>query len=77
MLKADWWVKEGDKLIAFDEVGYDGSGASSNRTLDRYLGSFAGKARHKYVLTIRFTADGSRLDSANPHLIVKITKPWD
>ena len=44
MLKADWWVKEGDKLIAFDEVGYDGSGASSDRTLDRYLGTFAGNA---------------------------------
>jgi hypothetical protein len=77
MLKADWWVKEGDKLIAFEEVGYDGVGASSGRTLERYLGTFDGKGGHRYVLHVRFTADGSRLNVTSPHLVVKITRPSD
>src|SRR5208337_2568592 len=77
LLKADWWVYDKGQCVAAGEAYERGRGASSNHTLERYLGHFQGQAGQKYVLEILFAADGSPLNVTIPHLVVEINKPWD
>jgi len=77
LLQADWWLKEGDRVAdsgsAYERTG----GASTDHTLEKYLGHFHGQAGHKYVVEVRFISDGSALNATNPHLIIETNKPWD
>ena len=77
LLQADWQVIDGDQVAASGLAYEKGGGASTDRTLDRYLGHFEGQAGHRYVLEVRFTADGTPLNVTDPHLVVEIKKPWD
>ena len=77
VLRADWWILENGKVVTGGSTREGLGGGTTNGTMDRYLGHFTGQAGHRYVLEVRFTADGTPLNVTNPHLIVKIIKPSD
>ena len=70
LLRADWTVRDEERLVS--------SGSSTNTSDDKYtdkyifkfLGSFPTEAGKKYVVEVKFSKDGTPLNSANPHLIV-------
>jgi hypothetical protein len=78
LIQASWTVWDEERVVAQGSIqDKAGAGAWRNDALDRYLGTFNGQAKKKYVLEVKFTKDGTPLGVTNPHLIVLLTKPTD
>jgi hypothetical protein len=70
VLKADWKVWDGDRVVAQGSNPNDCACEFTNEFRLRIFGPFIGEAGRKYVVEMHLTADGSPLDVTNPHLIV-------
>ena len=72
VLEAQWTVWDGEHIVAQGAVhGKDSGMAVSDRNLDRYLGTFDGKANKKYVVEVKFTKNGTALNEFKPRLKVQ------
>ena len=70
VLRADWTVWEDGRIVEFGSIP-DNCGCKFTReNIFKQVGSFPLEAGKNYVVQVHFTKDGSRLDVANPHLIV-------
>jgi len=71
VLEADWQVLDGDQVIAQGSAkGISRDFEAGKDYIRRYIGRFDGESKHRYVVRITFTKDGSSLDVTNPRLIV-------
>ncbi len=71
VLEADWKVLEGDHIVAQGHAGGISDEFEAGKDyIARYIGNFQGESKHKYVVEVTFTKDGSSLDVTNPRLIV-------
>jgi len=71
VLEADWKVFDGDRVVAQGSAkGMSPDFEAGKDYLRRYIGRFDGESKHKYVVKVTFTKDGSSLDVTNPRLIV-------
>jgi hypothetical protein len=78
LLQADWTVWDGDRAVAHGSVhGVDFHVTATKDILSRQIGGFVGEKNKKYLMEIKFTKDGTRLNITNPHLIVMMTKRTD
>ena len=71
VLEVEWRVLDGENVVAHGSAG----GMSPEFEADkyhiaRYIGQFQGQSKHKYVVELTFTKDGSSLNVTNPRLIV-------
>jgi hypothetical protein len=70
LLRANWTVwSEGHDVAHGSSTGSGGSSVADDH-IWKSLGGFAGEARKKYVVEVKFTKDGTPLNVANPRLIV-------
>ena len=71
VLEADWKVLEGGRVVAQGHAGGISHEFEAGKDyIARYIGDFQGESKHKYVVEVMFTKDGSSLDVTNPRLIV-------
>jgi hypothetical protein len=71
VLEMDWKVLEGDRVVAQGHAGGVGNEFDAGKDyIARYIGTFQGESKHKYVVEVTFTKDGSSLNVTNPRLIV-------
>jgi len=71
VLEADWKVLEGDRVVAQGHAGGISSKFEAGEDyIARYIGDFQGETKHKYVVEVTITKDGSSLNVTNPRLIV-------
>jgi uncharacterized protein (UPF0212 family) len=71
LIDIKWRVLDGDEEIASgSDGGFSEHIELDNKTVHRYIGQFSCETKHKYVVEVTFTKDGSSLKSANPHLAV-------
>jgi len=58
-------------LITPEDSGGIGSEFEAGKDyIARYIGDFQAESKHKYVVEVTFTKDGSSLNVTNPRLIV-------
>lgn len=70
VLRADWTVWENEHIVQWGSIP-DGCGCIFTKNyIFKLIGSFPLEAGKKYVVQVRFTKDGTRLNIANPRLIV-------
>jgi len=71
LIDVKWRVLEGDEEIAHgSDGGFSEHIELDNKIVHRYIGEFSCESKHKYVVEVTFTKDGSPLKIANPHLAV-------
>jgi len=71
LLELNWRVLDGGQVIAEGtDQGKSMDFGANSRSLIKHIGSFRGKAKHRYVVEITFKKDASTLDVTQPHLIV-------
>jgi hypothetical protein len=71
LIDLKWRVLDGDEEIAHgSDGGFSEHIELDNKIVHRYIGQFSCDPKHKYVVELTFTKDGSSLKSANPHLAV-------
>lgn len=71
VIEADWKVLDGDRVIAKGHAGGISDEFEAGQDyIARYIGQFQGQSKHKYILELTFTKDGSSLDVTNPRLII-------
>jgi hypothetical protein len=70
LLQAEWTVCNEGHIVAHGSSSGTGGRAVANDHMWKLLGQFAGEAGKKYVVEVKFTKDGTRLNAANPRLIV-------
>lgn len=70
LLRAEWTVWDGEQLVDKGSIPNRCACKFEDKHIYKFLGSFAGEAGKKYVVEVKFTNDGTRLNVANPHLIV-------
>lgn len=70
LLRADWAVWNESRLVSSGSSTTKADAKHTTKNIVKFLGSFAGEAGKKYVVEVKFTKDGTRLNVANPHLIV-------
>lgn len=72
VIEAEWKVLDGEQIVAQGIATGYGDMAWSGNEMDRYLGTFVGEARKKYVVEVKFTKDGTSLNELNPRLVVRM-----
>jgi hypothetical protein len=72
VIDAEWKVLDGEQIVAQGTTPGYGDMAWSDNLMDRYLGHFVGEANKKYVVEVKFTKDGTALDTLKPRLIVRM-----
>jgi len=70
LLRADWTILDGDHAVDKGSTPTRCACIFEDKHLYKFIGSFPGDAGKKYVVEVKFTKDGTRLNVANPHLIV-------
>ncbi|MCU1286694.1 MAG: hypothetical protein JWO13_3044 [Acidobacteriales bacterium] len=70
LLRADWIIWDKDQIVAKGSSTTKADSMFTKEHVYKFLGGFPGKSGKKYVLEVKFTQDGTPLNSANPHLIV-------
>jgi len=70
LLRADWTVREGDRVVSTGSSTASGHGMFTDKHIFKFLGGFPGEADKQYVVEVKFTKDGTPLNVANPHLII-------
>ena len=70
LLRADWTVWDEGHVVSSGSSTTKADAKYTNKHIFKFLGSFGGEARKKYVVEVNFTKDGTPLNVANPHLIV-------
>lgn len=69
-IRADWTVWEGERIVEWGSMRDCCGSIFTKENIYKQIGSFALDAGKNYVVQVHFTTDGSRLNVANPHLIV-------
>jgi len=73
LIEADWTVWEGDHVVAHGlDKGKSGDFEAGACYLARTIGTFAGESKHKYVVEVKLTKDGTPLNVTNPRIVVII-----
>jgi len=73
LIELEWSVFDGDRVVAHgSDEGWSNSFAAGSSYLSRYIGHFMGEAKHKYVVAVKFTKDGSELNVTNPRLVIEL-----
>ncbi len=76
VLGGNWRVLEGPSVVAQGDIERISPDFDASKDfLRRYIGAFHGEKKHKYVVEVTFTKDGSSLDVTNPRL--KVCPPDD
>jgi hypothetical protein len=71
VVEVEWRVLDGETVVAHgSDGGISGQFEAGKDYLARYIGDFQGQSKHKYVVELTFTKDGSSLNVTNPRLIV-------
>jgi hypothetical protein len=70
LLQAEWTVWNEGHIVAHGLSARSGGSSITKDQICKSLGGFAGEAGKKYVVEVKFTKDGTRLNAANPRLIV-------
>jgi hypothetical protein len=71
VVELEWRVLDGENVVAHGSAGEISDQFEAGKDyLGRYIGQFQGQAKHKYVVELTFTKDGSSLNVTNPRLIV-------
>jgi hypothetical protein len=70
VLQANWTVWDDDNMIAQGLIPDRCACMFEDKHIYKFLGGFPGTAGKQYVVEVRFTKNGTALNSANPHLIV-------
>lgn len=71
LIDVKWRVLDGDEEIAHgNDGGFSEHIELDNKIVHRYIGQFGCEPKHKYVVELTFTQDGSPLKFADPHLAV-------
>lgn len=70
LLQADWTVWDEGRLVARGTIPSEGWGMYTDQHMFKIIGPFMGESGRKYVVEMKFTKDGARLNACNPHLIV-------
>ena len=77
LIEADWTVWDGDRAVARgSDKTKSGDFEAGACYLGRFMGKFEGESKHKYVVEIKFTKDGTPLNLTNPRLIVDLDNPY-
>ena len=71
VLEVEWRVLDGENVVAHGSAGGMSPEFEAEKDyLARYIGQFQGQSKHRYVVELTFTKDGSSLNVTNPRLIV-------
>jgi hypothetical protein len=70
IVQADWTVWEDGRIVEFGSIPDNCGCIFTGENIFKQVGSFPLEAGKNYVVQVHFTKDGSRLNVANPHLIV-------
>lgn len=71
VVEVEWRVLDGENVVAHGSAGGISDQFEAGKDyLGRYIGQFQGQSKHKYVVELTFTKDGSSLNVTNPRLIV-------
>jgi hypothetical protein len=70
VLRADWTVWDGGRIVYWGSIPEEDGGKWGWPEIIIQIGSFGLETGKKYVVQVHFTADGTALNFANPHLIV-------
>jgi hypothetical protein len=71
VLEVEWRVLDGENVIAHGSAGGISDQFEADKDyIARYIGQFRGQSKHKYVVELTFTKDGSSLNVTNPRLVV-------
>ncbi len=71
VVEVQWRVLDGENVVAQGSTGGISDQFEAGKDyLGRYIGQFKGQSKHKYVVELTFTKDGSSLNVTNPRLIV-------
>lgn len=71
VLDGNWRVLEGDRVVAQGAIERISPDFDAGKDyLRRYIGKFNGESKHKYVVEVTLSEDGSSLNVTNPRLIV-------
>jgi len=70
LLQAEWTVWDDGKIVSRGSSSGWGPASYTNENIFKFLGTFVGEAKKKYVVEVKFTKDGTPLNVTNPHLIV-------
>jgi hypothetical protein len=76
VIQANWAVASSGVVIAKGVSDPEKGGGWANDTIERGIGSVAGESGRRYTLDVDFTADGTALSAADPHLVVEISKAY-
>ncbi len=73
-VEAEWTLYAEGQVVAHGIVqGKDQHFEFSSHHMIRYLATFEGEKKKKYVLEVTFTKDGTALRPANPHIVIDLT----
>jgi hypothetical protein len=70
LLRADWAVWDGGRIVDKGSIPNRCACKFEDKYIYKLLGRFSEEAGKKYVVEVKFTKDGTRLNLAHPHLIV-------
>jgi hypothetical protein len=71
VVEVEWRVLDGESVVAHGSAGGISDQFEAGKDyLGRYIGQFQGQSKHKYVVELTFTKDGSSLNVTNPRLVV-------
>src|SRR5690348_13954417 len=65
LLQADWAVWDGEHLVDQGRTPSRCDCKFANKYIFKFLGSFVGERGKKYIVEVKFTKDGTRLNVAN------------
>ena len=73
VIETEWTLFDGSRIVARgSDKGRSGDFEAGACYLGRFIGCFTGESRHRYVLEVKFTKDGTPLDGTNPKLVVSV-----
>ena len=71
VIELEWRVLDGENVVAHGSAGgISDQFEAGQEYLGRYIGQFQGQSKHKYIVELTFTKDGSSLNVTNPRLVV-------
>jgi hypothetical protein len=70
LLRADGTVWEDGQIASSGSSTTEADAKFTKENIFKFLGKFPALSGKKYVLEVTFTKDGTRLNVANPHLII-------